>query len=97
MVRVEEDGAASNKHLGWGVIRRLEEESFTVFVDNLPSSMSKGWLYQLFGFEGIITEVYMSRKRRRVCSSPFAFVRFAKRGNAESAIKKFERNGNQGP
>ena len=38
--------------------RNLEENSYTIFVDNLPSSTSKAWLWQLFSFEGRIVDIH---------------------------------------
>ena len=67
-------------------LRRLEENSFTIFVDNLPKSMTLGWLRQLFAFEGRITDAYLSRKRRKMTNAPFAFVRYLRRGGAQRAI-----------
>ena len=58
--------------------RRLEAISFTVFVDNLPKDMSKGWLWQIFQFEGEVVDIFMSWKKRKSSTSPFAFVRFSK-------------------
>ena len=67
-------------------IGRIERNSFNVFVDNLPLSMSKGWLFQLFGWAGKVTDIYMSRKQRKSSQNPFAFVRYASRFAAEKAI-----------
>ena len=43
--------------------KKLEEISYTVFVDNLPESMSKSWLWQLFDHEGRVVDVYLSGKK----------------------------------
>ena len=58
-----------------------------MFVDNLTDSMTVSWLWQLFPHEGKVVDVFVSRKERRSCSSPFAFVRFAKLNEAQEAIK----------
>ena len=57
-----------------------------MFIDNLPPSMTNGWLEQLFGHERWIIDIFMSRKKRRISSSPFAFVRYARRGGAVRVI-----------
>ena len=49
--------------------------------------MHTEWLQQLFGYEGRITDIYISRKQRKANSSPFAFVRFARKGEAMRAIQ----------
>ena len=56
--------------------RKLELVSYSVFVDNLPQSMSKECSWQLFNHEGKVVDVFMCWKRRKVSSSPFAFVRY---------------------
>ena len=71
----------------WEEFRRIEETTFSVFVDNLPGSMTLDWLRQMFEFEGKISDIYMSRRRRRMSNAPFAFVRFYQKGEAERAIK----------
>ena len=49
--------------------RRLEQYSFTVFVDNLPSTMTKAWLGRIFKFGGKVVDIYISRKVRKTCLS----------------------------
>ena len=41
-------------------INKLENELFSIFVDNIRTEMDKGWLKQLFGYEGQITDMYIS-------------------------------------
>ena len=74
---------STRNNLAW---KRLEEVSYTVFVDNLPTSMSKSWLWQLFGYEGKVVDVILSWKKRKNNQQPFAFVRFAKLHEAKKAI-----------
>ena len=66
--------------------RRLESVTYTVFVDNLPLSMSKSWLWQLFNYEGRVVDVFISHKKRKTCDAPFAFVRFDNLKGAQDAI-----------
>ena len=44
--------------LAW---RKLEEISYTIFVDNIPESMSRSWIWQLFDHEGKVVDVFLSR------------------------------------
>ncbi|KAL4344082.1 hypothetical protein AHAS_Ahas11G0142800 [Arachis hypogaea] len=44
--------------------RRLENESFSIFVDNLPSDISRRELFQLFNWTGRITDIYLLRKEK---------------------------------
>ena len=71
--------------------KRLETVSFTVFVDNLPMSMTKSWLWQIFQHEGKVIDIFMSRKKRRTNNKPFAFVRFALLKEAQAAVKNIHR------
>ena len=74
-------------HVGRLVWRRSEKVSLTMFVDNLPSSMTKSWLWQIFQYDGRVVDIFMSWKRRRNRQSPFVFVRFSKLTEARVAIK----------
>ena len=58
-----------------------------MFVDNLPMEMDRGWLKQIFDYDGQITYMFISRKHRRANSKPFAFVRYAKLEVAEIVVK----------
>ena len=48
------------RSLDWDDIKRKGMESFSIFVDNLPPSMTNRWLMQLFGYEGRLSDVYIS-------------------------------------
>ena len=67
--------------------KRLESISHTVFVDNIPLSMTKSWLWQLFNYEGKVVDVFISHKKRKTSDTPFAFVRFAYLKDAQNAIR----------
>ena len=69
--------------LAW---RKLEEVGYTIFVDHFPDSMTRSWLWQLFGHARKVVDVLISRKKRKTSSAPFAFVRFATRKEVEQAI-----------
>ena len=59
-------------------------------MDNIPTEMDKRWLKQLFGYEGQITDMYISRKQRRTNSNTFVFVRFVKEEAAQRAMQKMD-------
>ncbi|XP_072085412.1 uncharacterized protein [Arachis hypogaea] len=65
---------------------RLDQESFTVFVDRLPSDISKHQLFELFSWTGRINDVYLSRKMRNGFVYLFAFIRYTTKGGALKAI-----------
>ena len=58
-----------------------------MFVDNLPSSMTKARLWQIFKFEGRIIDIYISRKVRKTLAQPFAFMRWRTKEDAVRAVK----------
>ncbi|KAL4293172.1 hypothetical protein AHAS_Ahas18G0101500 [Arachis hypogaea] len=65
---------------------RLEKDSFTVFLDNLPEDISRRELYQLFCWTGRINDIYISRKQKNGRVYIFAFVRYTTKGGALKAI-----------
>ena len=69
------------------MLRNIEAKSFTVFVDNLPKSMTVSWLWQLFKGEGQVIDVFMPRKRRSSKPAPFAFFRYANKKGAMDAME----------
>ncbi|MED6110421.1 hypothetical protein PIB30_042727 [Stylosanthes scabra] len=68
--------------------RDIERSSYSVFVDGLPQETAKGTLFKIFGWASLVTDVYISRKRRKGTNKLFAFVRFDSRGGAERAVTK---------
>ena len=62
-------GEAPRHALSWDEIERVERQSYSVFVDNLPPSITKGWLFQQFEWEGRITDM----EAERVFTTPFCF------------------------
>lgn len=58
----------------------------TLFVDNLPLSIRKIWVYNLFTKFGKISEVVIPNKRSKVTNQQFGFVRFFSRKDALAAI-----------
>ena len=79
-------GEAPRHALSWDEIERVERQSYSVFVDNLPPSITKGWLFQQFEWEGRITDIFLSRKQRESSQLPFAFIRYKSKQRAYMAI-----------
>ncbi|XP_015960976.1 serine/arginine-rich splicing factor SC35-like [Arachis duranensis] len=71
--------------------RRLENESFSIFLDNLPKDILKRELYQLFSWTGRINDIYLSRKQKRGMIYMFAFIRYTTKGGALKAITEMNR------
>ncbi|GMP81069.1 hypothetical protein CsSME_00035910 [Camellia sinensis var. sinensis] len=61
---------------------------FTVFVDHIPSSMDAKSVYKLFTKFGIVKDVFIPFKRRKMSNSRFGFVRFDCSVAADVAIQK---------
>ncbi|GMP91751.1 hypothetical protein CsSME_00042300 [Camellia sinensis var. sinensis] len=55
----------------------MENEIHTIFVDNLPDSMDPKGLYKVFTNFGILKNVFIPNKRRKMTRSRFGFVRYA--------------------
>ncbi|KAL7265657.1 hypothetical protein ACSBR1_003444 [Camellia fascicularis] len=49
---------------------------FTLFVDNLPESMASRKLYDLFNMFGVVKDVFIPQKRRKLTYTRFGFVRY---------------------
>ncbi|KAL7224373.1 hypothetical protein ACSBR1_025768 [Camellia fascicularis] len=49
---------------------------FTLFVDNLPESMVPRKLHDLFNKFGVVKDVFIPQKRRKVTNTRFGFVRY---------------------
>ncbi|CAL5419885.1 unnamed protein product [Camellia sinensis] len=61
---------------------------FTVFVDNLPESLNPKELFHLFSKFGVVLDVYIPQKRRKVSNTRFGFVRFNCSVAAKIAVQK---------
>ncbi|CAL5343197.1 unnamed protein product [Camellia sinensis] len=86
-------------HLGWqpvfrrrGMIKATRDSKggklFTVFVDNIPDSMNPKSLFQLFAKFGIVKDVFIPKKRRKITGSRFGFVRYDCSVAAEMAVQR---------
>ncbi|KAL4275265.1 hypothetical protein AHAS_Ahas20G0089900 [Arachis hypogaea] len=71
--------------------RRLENESFSIFVDNLLEDVLKRELFQLFCWTRRINDIYLSRKQKSGSIYIFAFIRYTTKGGALKAITKMNR------
>ncbi|MED6193070.1 hypothetical protein PIB30_015503 [Stylosanthes scabra] len=60
----------------------IEDETFSIFVDNLPKDSTKAWLWSAFGRTGKIVDVYLSEKVRKSNLLKFAFIRYRSRMEA---------------
>ncbi|XP_028051975.1 uncharacterized protein LOC114256504 [Camellia sinensis] len=63
-------------------------ELFTVFVDNIPESMNPKKLFGLFTKFGIVKDVFIPKKRRKITGSRFGFVRYDCSVAAEIAVQR---------
>ncbi|XP_028095932.1 serine/arginine-rich splicing factor SC35-like [Camellia sinensis] len=59
-----------------------------VFVDNLPDSMDPKGLFSLFNNFGVVRDVFIPNKTRRISSTRFGFVRYDCRVAANVAIQR---------
>ncbi|KAL7248435.1 hypothetical protein ACSBR2_003210 [Camellia fascicularis] len=48
----------------------------TLFVDDIPNSMSPKGLYKLFTNFGVVKDVFIPNKRRKATQTKFGFVRY---------------------
>nr|XP_025647492.1 serine/arginine-rich SC35-like splicing factor SCL28 [Arachis hypogaea] len=73
---------------GFGIEKSIsgENESFSVFVSNLPHDISKRELFQLFIWTGRINDIYLSRKQKSKNMYMIAVVRYTTKGGALKAI-----------
>ncbi|CAL5378234.1 unnamed protein product [Camellia sinensis] len=77
------------KHGGNGRRNSVSDnEIHTIFVDNLPESMDPKGLYNIFTNYGIVKDVFIPNKRRKLTRSRFGFVRYACPVAADMAIQK---------
>ncbi|KAL7188418.1 hypothetical protein ACSBR1_038297 [Camellia fascicularis] len=61
---------------------------FTIFVDAIPSSMNSKMVFDIFRKLGVVKDVYILQKRRKVRNTRFAFVRYDCEVAAEIAVQK---------
>ncbi|KAL7191434.1 hypothetical protein ACSBR2_023502 [Camellia fascicularis] len=61
---------------------------FTIFVDNIPNSVNLKGLHKLFTKFGVVKDVFISQKRRKITNTRFGFVRFDYSVAATVAVQK---------
>ncbi|KAL7257903.1 hypothetical protein ACSBR1_004093 [Camellia fascicularis] len=61
---------------------------FTIFVDNIPNSVNPRGLHNLFTKLGVVQDVFIPHKRRRITNTRFGFVRFDCNVAASVAVQK---------
>ncbi|MED6205931.1 hypothetical protein PIB30_022215 [Stylosanthes scabra] len=68
----------------------IERRTHTAFVDNLPTDVTKEWLWDVFGSIGRVLDVYLSFKIRVINPLRFAFVRFGTSKEVKTAIEQYD-------
>ncbi|XP_028109240.1 serine/arginine-rich splicing factor SC35-like [Camellia sinensis] len=76
------------RHIRRSVPDRDKAEVFTVFVDNLPSSMNSKGLSFLFNKFGVVKDVFIPDKTRKATRTRFGFVLYDCAVATEVAIQK---------
>ncbi|KAL7230538.1 hypothetical protein ACSBR2_008916 [Camellia fascicularis] len=71
---------------GWIPVGRTS--FFTIFVDNIPRSVNPKGLYNIFSKFGVVNDVFISQKRRKLTNTRFGFVRFDCSVAATVAVQK---------
>ncbi|KAL7263129.1 hypothetical protein ACSBR1_001331 [Camellia fascicularis] len=61
---------------------------FTIFVDAIPSSMDSKMVYDIFRKFGVVKDVYIPQKRRKVRNTRFACVRYDCEVATKIAVQK---------
>ncbi|MED6207364.1 hypothetical protein PIB30_035167 [Stylosanthes scabra] len=80
-------GEHSRGHNNHRVLRWIEDETFSVYVDNLPTDTTRQWLWKVFSEIGRVRDIYLSHKVRAKNPLKFAFVRFSTREEVRKAIE----------
>lgn len=53
-----------------------EDGCFSIFVDNVPPSVSKGWLKEVFEPMGSIVDIFIAKRPRCTTATRFVFAGF---------------------
>ena len=77
-------GLRESKH----TIARHEQSTVTLFVDNIPKGIDRGWVRRLFGRCGEVVDLFISAKTRRNNPDCFGFVRYKSVQDAQYAIEE---------
>lgn len=64
----------------------MSDSATTLFVDNLPISIRKIWIHNLFVRFGKVSEIFIPNKWSKITKQQFGFVNFRNRKDAILAI-----------
>ena len=67
-------------------IWKMREETFSIFISNLPQQISKAETEAIFWRAGRLIDVFIPKDKRNNSTRGFAFVRFATLREAEKAV-----------
>eukprot|EP00268_Persea_americana_P010845 TRINITY_DN14439_c0_g1_i14.p1 TRINITY_DN14439_c0_g1~~TRINITY_DN14439_c0_g1_i14.p1 ORF type:complete len:147 (+),score=27.06 TRINITY_DN14439_c0_g1_i14:267-707(+) len=84
-------GRRTNRHPLPVQIKRIRDESFSIFVSNLPQQISKTELETMFWRAGRIIDMFIPVDKRSNRNRGFAFVRFATFKEAEKVVQLAKR------
>lgn len=65
----------------------VEQRGSTIFVDNLPNGIRKGFVHNLFSKFGRVWDCYIPNKRSRITGQSFGFIRFESARDASVAVQ----------
>ncbi|MED6173107.1 hypothetical protein PIB30_056245 [Stylosanthes scabra] len=68
----------------------IEDETFSIFVDNLPYDVTRTWLWEAFSSTGRVVDVYLSRKIRKSNQLGFAFIRYKSKEEVLRTIEQLD-------
>ena len=75
---------------------RQAQSSVSLFVDNIPKGIDRGWFRRLFERCGEVVDVFISAKTRKNKNEDFGFVRYKTVREAEDAISRLNEHGVRG-
>ncbi|KAL7163896.1 hypothetical protein ACSBR2_039917 [Camellia fascicularis] len=67
------------RRMGKQTSRSKENELVTLFVDEVPESMTRRELSNLFSKFGVVKDVFIPMKMRKITRTRFGFVRWLQR------------------
>ncbi|KAI8528317.1 hypothetical protein RHMOL_Rhmol12G0140800 [Rhododendron molle] len=68
--------------------RERSQETFTLFIDNIPEHKDQFWLKRAFNKFGEVKDAFIPRKRSKRTGNKFGFVRFGCSAAASMAISR---------
>ncbi|MED6148594.1 hypothetical protein PIB30_054565 [Stylosanthes scabra] len=70
--------------------RWVENNTFSVFADNLPPNTTYQWLWKVFNSIGKVEDIYLSKKIKSGNPLKFAFVRYRTREEMRRKIEHLD-------